>query len=397
MTASQPPQPPEGAQPPAGQQPPLGQGEQPLAPERSAAGQLPGQPSPGRPPYGQPPYGQPPYGPPPYGPPPYGPPPYGPPPYGPPPYGPPPYGQPPYGPPPYGQPAYGQPPYGQQPFPQPGYGHPGYGQPPYGPPQYGQPPYGQPPYGQAPYGQAPFGPPGYPGGRPAGGGAEFSVDLKRLTRDDYVVAGGTVLFLLFGLLPWWRFGDATFGVTFSGFDDGMVVSAFVLFLLAAGWALLPGFVRTSLTFPRSSVTVTLAGLGLVLTLFAWLDTLRYAFSFWALLAFLTAVAITVVPALALRRELRDRPARPAPPQPGAYWPAPGQPHPPGPGPLPPQAHPGQPGPAGGQHGYPPPWQAPPPPPERERDRPGDPAGPGGSTASGEGHDATESERPRTDP
>ena len=340
MTASQPPQPSEGGQPPPGaQQPPPGYG------------QPAGQPASGQPQYGRPAHGQP----------------------------------------QYGQPPYTQPPYTQPPYTQQAYPYPSHGQPPYG-----QPPYGQPPYGQPPYGQAPYGPPGYPYGRSAGGGAEFSFDLKRLTGTDYAVAGATLFFLLLGFLPWWRFGDATFGVTFSGFDDGMVVSAFMLFLLATGWAVLPAFVRTTPTFPRSSVTVGLAGLGLVLTLFAWLDTLRYAFSFWAFLAFLTAVAITAVAALALRREMRDRPARPTAPQPGGYWPgagAPGQPYPyapqqpgrtypPAAGPFPPHAYPGQPGPSTAPHGYGPttgPWSAPPRPPEQED-------GPG----------VTESERPRTD-
>ena len=308
MTASQPPQPPEG-----GQQPP------------------------GQPQSGQPSYGSQPYGPPPYGAQPYGPPPYGS---------------------PYGQQPYGQPPYGQAP-----YGYQRYGQ----PGAYGQPSY-------------PVPPPGYPYGRPAGG-AEFSFDLKRLGRSDYAVAGGTLLYLLLGLLPWWRFGDTVFGVTFSGFENSMVVTAFLLLVLATGWALLPAFVRTSLSFSRSSVTVGLAALGAVLTLFAWLDTLRYGFSLWALLAFLTAVAVTAIAGAALRREMRDRPAPPSPPPPGGYWPPPG---PPGQS----YPYPGAPGQiyggAPGQFGRPPypgpPWPAP----------------PGGSTAAGQSPGATDSDRPRTD-
>ena len=111
--------------------------------------------------------------------------------------------QPPFGGPPPG----GQPPSGGQ---QPGYGQ----QPPYGQPAPGQPPYGQPqqPYGQQPgygqqprYGQQPgYGQPGAPNpyGQPAGSGGGFSVDFKKLKMADYVIAGGTIVYLILGALPW---------------------------------------------------------------------------------------------------------------------------------------------------------------------------------------------------
>ncbi|MGY1825571.1 hypothetical protein [Blastococcus sp. SYSU DS0541] len=392
MTASQPPQPPEDGGSPAGAQPPEGQAHE--APRTAEPGQQPhGQAPHGQPPHGQPQQGQAPYGQPPQGQAPYGQPQYGQPPHGQG-YGQPQYGQPPYGQASYGQSQYGQPPYGQG-YGQPPYGQPPYGQPPYGQPPYGSQPYGAPPpaYGQQPYGQpayAPgYGPPPYGPGQPTGGrpgGAEFSVDPRRLTWTDLAVAGGTLLFLLVGFLPWWRFGDATFGVTFSGFEDGMVVAAFVLFLLATAWAVLPAFVRTTLTFPRSAVTAGLAGLGLTLTLFSWLDTLRYAFSFWALLGFLTGVAITVVAVLALRRELRERPPRPVVQHHGGQWP--GQPYP-----YAPHGQPYAPG-------QPYPHQQAPWPPQQARpaseELPGGTGGPGGSTASGEASGTTQSDRPGTD-
>jgi len=363
VTASQPPHEPPGGQPPLGGGP----------------GAAEGGPQPGQPPHGQ----QPPYGPP------GQPQQYGeqhgrsgyPQQYAPPPYGQPPYGQPQYAPPPYGQSgypqAYGQSPYGQQQYAQPPYGQQHGGQPGY-PQQYG-PPHGGPP---PPYGRAP------------GAGASFSVDLKRLHPLDHGVAGGTLLFLVLGLLPWWRFGDDIFGVTFSGYENGLVSSAAVLFVLATVWALLPGFVRATVTFPRASVTVGLASLGLVLTLFAWLDTLRYWFSFWALLGFLTAAAITAVAGLALGRDLRERPARPSGP-PVGYWP--GQPSPYA------STQPLQQYPAAGQ--YPPPYGAGPGDAQAgaaqwQPGRGGPEPGPGstaeGSTASGASPGDAESERPRTD-
>lgn len=242
MTASQPPQPPQG-----GGQPPE-QGQQP-----------------GYPPQGQP-QGYPQQGPP---------------------QGPPPgYGQP--GPPPgYGQ----QQGYGQQ-GPPPGYGQQqGYGQP-------------------NPYAQ------------PAGTGAGFSFDLKKLKMADYVIAGGTIVFLILALLPWYDLGFDVPGVddTISGFSaSGNVTTAFVLILLATAWTLLPAFADLKLPFPRSWVTVGLAALGVLLTLFAWLDTFDFEFSLWALLGFLTSLVILLFAVLALLPELKNRPALPGGLANAAQW------------------------------------------------------------------------------
>ena len=58
-------------------------------------------------------------------------------------------------------------------------------------------------------------------------------------------------------------------------------TAFFLFLLATVWALLPAFTDLKLGFPRSWITVGLAALGFLLTLFAWIDTFDVDFSVWA--------------------------------------------------------------------------------------------------------------------
>ena len=117
-------------------------------------------------------------------------------------------------PPPQGQPA---PPYGQQP--PPGYGQqspPGYGQQP--PPGYGQQPppgYAQPGYGPpAGYGQPPYGQPGAPNpyAQPAGTGGGVSFDIKKLKIADYVIAGGSLLFLVLSFFPWFILGDNFFQV-----------------------------------------------------------------------------------------------------------------------------------------------------------------------------------------
>jgi hypothetical protein len=230
-------------------------------------------------------------------------------------------------------PGYGQHPppgYGQQP---PGYGHrpPGYGQ----QPAPGAPGYGQ-GYGQAPSWSAP--PPGYvppPPGHgqqlPPGYGWQgygpgspvaqrSTIDVRRLRVGDYAVVAGTVLYLVLSLLPWWDYGDQFFVPTLSGFEgSGGVSSAFVLFLLASAWALLPAFYDLGLGFPRAWITVGLAALGFLLTLVAWLQTLDAGFSLWALLGLLTAAAILLFALISLLSELRHRPALPGAQAGASQW------------------------------------------------------------------------------
>jgi hypothetical protein len=217
------------------------------------------------------------------------------------------------------QPGYGQqPPYGQPPQ------QPPYGQPPQQPPYGQQPPgYGQQPPQQQQYGQQPgYSQPGAPNpyGQPAGTGGGFSMDFKKLKMADYVIAGGTVLFLILAALPWYDYDDAFgFSYSFNGFTSGLVSSAFVLFLLATVWALLPAFTDFTLGFPRGWVTVGLAALGFLLTLFAWFDTFSVGFSIFPLLAVIVAAAILLFAVLTLLPELRSKPALPGGLANAAQW------------------------------------------------------------------------------
>ena len=174
-----------------------------------------------------------------------------------------------------------------------------------------QPP--QPPVG----GQPPQGsqPPGY--GSPPGA----SFDPKKLKMADYAVAGLTLLFLVLSFFTWYDFGDDFFGVdvSVSGWTDGQVKFAFFLFLLATAWALLPAVTHLEVGFPRSLVTVGLAALGFLLTLFAWFDTFDFEFSVFALLGMLTAAAILGFAVLSLLPELRNRPAMPGALTGAAQW------------------------------------------------------------------------------
>jgi hypothetical protein len=207
---------------------------------------------------------------------------------------------------------------------------------------------------------------------------------------DYVIGGATVLYLIWAILPWVSYGGGFYfyGGTVSGFAwSGLVTFSFVLFLLATAWAVLPAFTDVKVSFPRGWITVGLGGLGAVLTLIAWISTLKWGFSIWALLGLITAVAIAAFGFLRLLPELHDRPALPGALAGAAHWANQQAPD------LPGQSGGGQPGPgtqAGPPHGQPhqpytpPPPTAPPPTAPPSTAPPAGPAGPGGSTASGEG-------------
>lgn len=306
-----------------------------------------------------------------------------------------------YGPPPQS----GQPGYGQPGFPPPGPGQPAYGQQPGGPPP-GQPAYGQQPPpapGQSPYGP----PPGYgqqpghqPYGQPAGAGSSFSFDASKLKMAHYVLAGGTVAYLVLAILPWVSFGSDYYfySGSVSGFGfSGLVTFSFVLFLLATAWAALPAFYDVKVGFPRGWITFGLAALGALLTLIAWINTLSWGFSIWALLGFIVALVIAGFAFLTLLPELKNRPALPGGLANAAQWanqqapgfgaqgngPAPSG-HAPPPPPAPSAQPPAQPG---GQ--YPPPATGPTGPATPPYGQPAGGAAPGGPAAP----DAPGPERP----
>jgi hypothetical protein len=238
----------------------------------------------------------------------------------------------------------------------------------------------------------------------------MSFDLKKLRTADYVIAGGTLLYLIFAIFPWFDYSYYYFGVSnatffndnLSGFGSGLVTSSFVLFLLAALWALLPAVYTLKVGFPRGYITSGLAVLGLVLTLIAWIKSLGGGFYLFALLGFVVAIGITLFALLSLLPELRNGPALPGALAGAAQWA----------NQQAPDMHtafggrhqPGQPGqPAGAQPGQPPvqPYGQPPgQPPQYAPPSGAGPAGPGpagppgapptggpGSTASGHGSSA----------
>ncbi len=225
----------------------------------------------------------------------------------------------------HGQPAPGQ---------QPGYGQQPAGSSPYGQPQPPQPAYGQQPPVQPAYGQQP---PAQPYGQPpvygqqqptfgGQGGGSGSLDFSRVKLFDWLLPALWVLLTLFMILPWFSFEQEEFGIDESangfsdnetGYTSGLMVFAWILFLLAALWAIGSAVAKLKLPFPRSFVTAGLAGLGFLFALITWISALSLddrleeffpddtGFSIIALLAFLTSLAIAAVAVLSLLPELKE--------------------------------------------------------------------------------------------
>ena len=141
-------------------------------------------------------------------------------------------------------------------------------------------------------------------GAPAPG--RTGVDLGRLRLADCAVAAGTLLYLLFMILPWFRidafdlgFGYRLPGVSVNGFDSRILTVAVVLLLMAAAWALLPAAADVRVPFPRELLTAGLAALAFLLTLTEWLSTFDAGFTLIGLLAFVSSAAVLACAALGL--------------------------------------------------------------------------------------------------
>ncbi|MCZ2823696.1 MULTISPECIES: hypothetical protein [unclassified Modestobacter] len=155
----------------------------------------------------------------------------------------------------------------------------------------------QPPAGP----QQPGGP--LPGAPAAGPG----FDRSRLGTADVLVAGGALLYVLVGFLPWASVDfDFVGRITASGYEySGLVVLGALLLLAAGAWAVLPAVRQDRVGPLRAAPTVVLAALALLCTLIAWLRSADYGFQLPALLGVLLAAAVTVLAALSLLPGLRD--------------------------------------------------------------------------------------------
>lgn len=72
--------------------------------------------------------------------------------------------------------------------------------------------------------------PGVPG-RAMGPGAAapaFNLDLKRLTRNDRMVGGATIVFVISLFLPWFTVSDGVFSASVNGLWHGYMYIALIL-------------------------------------------------------------------------------------------------------------------------------------------------------------------------
>lgn len=146
------------------------------------------------------------------------------------------------------------------------------------------------------------------------------IHSARLRKTDHAVAGCTLLYLVWALLPWMSIGRGFYvSGSVSGFGwSWLVPLALALFVLASAWALLPAFADVRGGTGRDWITVAFGAVGAVCTFMAWLASLTWGVSAFALLGLLTAAALTAVAVLGILPDLRRRPlpADPAEPEPG---------------------------------------------------------------------------------
>lgn len=150
--------------------------------------------------------------------------------------------------------------------------------------------YGTPPPAASGYSAPPAGAVG--GSRPVSK-STTSFDPKSLSTAQWLVIGGAVAYLIALILPWWSLDAGSFSVSISGFDNGLLVFAWILFLAAAALVLLPSFgVSLKLPVPVGLVVLGLTGLGLLFTVIRFFNLLGESSigKFVGLLAAIAAVA-----------------------------------------------------------------------------------------------------------
>jgi hypothetical protein len=94
--------------------------------------------------------------------------------------------------------------------------------------------------------------PGAPGGAmgPAATAPAFSLDLKRLTRNDRIVGGATIAFVISLFLPWFSVSDGVFGGSVNGLWHGYMYIALILaFAVLAYLVLRAGFEQLPFKLP----------------------------------------------------------------------------------------------------------------------------------------------------
>lgn len=138
-------------------------------------------------------------------------------------------------------------------------------------------------------------------------GASFQLDLKRLTRVDRLVAGGSLVAMISIWLPWYSISSAGQSASFSGtWGHGWLWLEFVLALALIGYLVLRAGSATAVRLPVAHAPLLLIGTSvqLLLILIAFAD-IPYSglgmgwdwAAFIGLLAALTAAGPLIVPAV----------------------------------------------------------------------------------------------------
>jgi hypothetical protein len=163
-----------------------------------------------------------------------------------------------------------------------------------------------------PYAAGP-GMPGSPGGpvggpmRPAAVTPAFNLDLKRLTRNDQIVGGAAIVFLISLFLPWFTVSDGVFSASVNGLWHGYMYIGLILAVAVLAYLVLrAGFGQLPFKLPLEHEQAMLAATAVifVLTVLSFVfkpagasdafATVSWGWSFGAFVGLIAAV-VAVVP------------------------------------------------------------------------------------------------------
>ena len=102
---------------------------------------------------------------------------------------------------------------------------------------------------------------------PAAAGPAFSLDLKRLTRNDQMVGGATIVFIISLFLPWFTVTDGVFSASVNGLCHGYMYIALILAIAEIAYLVLrAGFEQPPFKLPLEHEQAMLVATAVVFVL-----------------------------------------------------------------------------------------------------------------------------------
>jgi hypothetical protein len=154
---------------------------------------------------------------------------------------------------------------------------------------------------------------------PAAAAPAFNFDLKRLTRNDQMVGGATIVFVISLFLPWFMVSDGVFSASVNGLWHGYMYIALILAIVVLAQEILrAGFEHLPFKLPLEHEQAMLAATAVifVLTVLSFVfkpagvsdafASVNWGWSFGAFIGLAAAVAAVAPLGLPFLRSRNDR-------------------------------------------------------------------------------------------